>query len=308
MTHILVTGVSGLLGLNFALHTYRKHKITGTVHSDLREDVPFEVIGAEFAQPGAATLLLDQVKPDLVLNCAALANIDLCEQQPDLAQRLNVDLPAELARETIARGIRLMHISTDAVFDGQRGGYREEDAANPLSVYARTKLEAEEAVLQANPEALVARVNFYGWSLTGRRSLAEFFFNNLTAGNPVNGFTDVIFCPLEVTLLSEILLELAEKDHSGLYHVVSSECLSKYDFGCRIARAFSLDADLIRPVSVHDGNLAAARSPNLQLRTDKLAAALGRPVPGQDEGLRRFVEQFKRGYPRLIKAYAPETV
>lgn len=306
MTAILVTGASGLLGLNFALHTYRKHQITGTVHSDLREDVPFEIISTEFAQPGAATLLLDRVKPDLVLNCAALANIDLCEAQPDLAQRLNVDLPAELARETIARGIGLVHISTDAVFDGVKGDYSEEDAVNPLSVYARTKLEAEEAVLQANPAALVARVNFYGWSITGRRSLAEFFYNNLTAGNTVNGFTDVITCPLEVTLLSELLLELAEAQRSGLYHVVSSECLSKYDFGCRIARAFDLDAGLIQPVSVNDGNLAAARSPNLQLRTDKLAAALGKPVPGQDEGLKRFVEQFRRGYPRLIKAYAPE--
>lgn len=306
MTHILVTGASGLLGLNFALHTYRKHKITGVVHNDLREAAPFDAFSVDLAQPGAATLILDQVKPDLVLNCAALANIDLCEQQPELAQRLNVDLPAELARETVARDIGLVHISTDAVFDGLRGDYSEDDQTSPLSIYARTKLEAEEAVLQANPEALVARVNFYGWSISGRRSLAEFFFNNLTAGKTVNGFTDVVFCPLEVTLLSELLMELVEAHCSGLYHVVSSECLSKYDFGCRIASYFGLDAGLIRPVSVNEGNLAAARSPNLNLRTDKLAAALGKPAPDQDTGLRRFVEQHQRGYPRLIKTFAQD--
>lgn len=304
MTHILVTGVSGLLGLNFALHNYRKHKITGVVHHNLLEAAPFDVIMADLSEVGTAAKLLERVRPDLVLNCAALANIDLCEEQPELAQKLNVDLPDELARETAARGVGLVHISTDAVFDGMHGDYTEEDRPNPLSTYARTKLAAEEAVLQANPEALVARVNFFGWSISGRRSLAEFFFNNLTAGMSIKGFTDVFFCPLEVTLLAELLLELADKHRSGIYHVVSGECLTKYDFGCRIAQLFSLDTRLIRPVTVNEGGLTAARSPNLRLRTEKLAAALDKPAPGQDSGLARFFEQFQRGYPRYIRTFA----
>ncbi len=78
-----------------------------------------------------------------------------------------------------------MHISTDAVFDGDRRLYREDDPPNPLSIYARTKLEGEQAVLQPNPQALVARVNLFGWSLSGKRSLAEFFFNNLKRGKSV---------------------------------------------------------------------------------------------------------------------------
>ncbi len=99
---------------------------------------------------------------------------------------------------------------------------------------------------QANPQAIIARVNFYGWSLNGTRSLGEFFYRNLSAGKNVKGFTDVLFCPLLVNHLVDLLLTMAEKDLKGLYHVVSSEHLSKYEFGCRIARLFDLDEKLIR--------------------------------------------------------------
>lgn len=88
-------------------------------------------------------------------------------------------------------------------------------------------------------------MNFYGWSLGGQRSLGEFFVNNLSRGSRINGFTDVVFCPLEVTLLAEILLSLAQLDCNGLLHVVSSQCWSKYDFGVAIARQFGFDAGLI---------------------------------------------------------------
>ena len=106
------------------------------------------------------------------------------------------------------------------------------------------------------------------------------------------GFTDVFFCPLQVNVLSEILLRMAELRLSGLYHVVSREALSKYDFGCRIARLFGLDESLITPVSWKDGGLKAARSPNLTLRTEKLAAALGEPLPDQAPGLSGFTDEL----------------
>jgi dTDP-4-dehydrorhamnose reductase len=162
-------------------------------------------------------------------------------------------------------------------------------------------LDGEAAVLAADPEAIVARVNFYGWSLSGTRSLGELFFNQLNAGRRMNGFTDVWFCPLQVNELAEILLQMVEKNLSGLYHTVSSECLSKYDYGCRIARSFGLDEGLIDPVSWRDANLTAPRSPNLRLDTTKLQKALGVPLPGQAEGLQRFYDQYTQGLPEAFK-------
>jgi dTDP-4-dehydrorhamnose reductase len=206
-----------------------------------------------------------------------------------------------------ARGVGavMLHISTDAVFDGVQGDYAEDDRTNPLNVYAATKLRGEQAVLAANPAAMVARVNFYGWSISGQRSLAELFYNQLSAGKTMFGFTDVFFCPLQVELLGEVLLRMAQIELSGVFHTVSSETLSKYDFGCRVAHLFGLDASLIQPVSWKDAGLKAVRSPNLNLRTARLAAALGQPLPGQSAGLDRFQQQLVRGRLDFLRRLSP---
>jgi dTDP-4-dehydrorhamnose reductase len=195
----------------------------------------------------------------------------------------------------------MIYISTDAVFDGTKGDYSEEDEPKPLSTYAKTKYIGEQGVADGYPEAIIARVNLFGWSLTGKRSLAEFFFYNLINGKPVKGFTDVFFCPILVNDLAGVLIEMLEEGLSGLYHAVSSDCLSKYDFGVTIAEKFGLDAGLIDPVSVTEGGLAAARSPNLTLKSDKLAKALGSPLPSVEDGLARLYDLYQEGYPRKLR-------
>ncbi len=304
MTRILVTGASGLLGLNFCLRFYRQHELTGVVNSHPLPGARFPVVQTDLARPGEIEHLLDQVQPALLLNAAALANIDDCESMPEQTWRINVDLPRSMAKACSSRGVRLIHLSTDAVFDGLRGDYSEEDEPSPRSVYARSKLASEHAVLEELPGALVARLNFYGWSLFGKRSLAEFFFYNLSERKPVLGFVDVQFCPLEVTHLAEILLRLDELGCGGLYHVVSSQSLTKHAFGLAVAERFGLDGSLIRPVSVRESGLRAVRSPDLRLRTDKLTTALGQPPPGQTECLQRFFEQYQSCYPQQVRDLA----
>jgi len=303
---VLITGASGLLGLNLALEAAGgtssggQHTVLGTVNSHSLRTTAFQVIEIDLTAPGAVERLVEKTEPDWIINCAALANVDACENNPELAFKMNVDVPKKLA--VVARGgARLMHISTDSVFDGQRGEYTEEDAPNPQSLYARTKLLGEQAVLEANPSAAVARVNLYGWSLSGERSLAEFFFYNLAGGNRVMGFTDVYFCPLLVNDLAHILLRMMELELSGIYHAVSSQCLSKYDFGIALAKKFGFDGNLITPASVSQSNLKAARSPNLSLCSDKLAGLLGGPLPALEPGLERFHRLYGEGYPGRLK-------
>ena len=300
---LLVTGASGLLGLNLCLLSAQGHELTGVVNRRGLKDAPFTTVQADLLAENAARNLLDQIQPEYLIHCAAMANVDDCEKTPLTAQEINAQIPAHLASLCTKRSIGFMHISTDAVFDGARGNYREEDEPHPLSVYARTKLEGERGVLAANAQALVLRVNFYGFSLSGKRSLAEFFLNNLSAGNAVKGFTDVLFCPLYVADLVDVIFAMIEKNMTGLYHAVSLENLSKYDFGCRIAEKFGLDASLIQPVSVNDSGLTAKRSPNLTLNVSKLQSA-GVTLPGQAVGLERFYEHYRHGYPELIRSYA----
>jgi len=315
---ILITGASGLLGLNLALVAAGGwqademsptaasggpgHTVFGVANQPPLQTELFHYILADLLAPDELERLLDLVQPDWIIHCAALAEVDACESHPDLAHKLNTELPRKLASLVARGGARLLHVSTDAVFDGQRGNYTEQDAPHPLSVYARTKLAGELAVAEADPGALIVRVNMYGWSMSGTRSLAEFFINNLQAGKPVKGFMDVFFSPLLVNDLGWIFLCMLESQLHGLYHVVSPVGVSKYDFGVALARQFGLDEKLISAVKVAEAGLTAMRSPNLTLKTDKLAKDLGSPLPTWKDGFALFYHQYQRGYPQYLQS------
>src|SRR3990172_10700258 len=268
MTRILITGASGLLGINLALEALKDYEVVGVVHRQRLQEPGFEFIETDLLGPNAANRVLDESKPDWVINCVALASLDAAEQNPELAQRLNVELPGHLAKEAAKRGLRFLQVSTDAVFDGVKGGYEEEDSPAPISVYGRTKRLAELAVKAAHPHVLIVRPNFFGWSISGDRSLAEFFYNNLFASRQVSGYTDRIFCPLLVTDLASIMLDLLKKNARGIFHVASRDHLSKYEFVVAIAKQFVLNEDLIQPTATTE--TTAPRALNLALRTTRV--------------------------------------
>jgi dTDP-4-dehydrorhamnose reductase len=303
MPRILVTGVSGLLGINFSQEMMNSHEIIGVDRGKLSR-APFKVLKRDILEAGTVDSILDSVQPEWLVNCAALADLDACEEDPDIAKRLNTDLPRHLARACKVRNIPFVHISTDAVFDGEKDGfYTEEDKPNPQSVYATTKFEGEWAVLTEDPKALVARVNFYGWSLGGRRSLAEFFHHNLTHNKSMSGFTDVVFCPMLVNDTARTLVKMLQRGLSGLYHLVGPQAMSKYQFGVEIARKFSLHENEISPKSILSSGLIARRSHNLWLSTHKLSTDLGEDLPDFSTGLNEFCTQFQQGYPQKIRSY-----
>lgn len=306
MNRLLVTGASGLLGLNLALKSAESGwDVTGWSGRRALARVPFSAEQVDLLDLASIPARVAALSPDLIIHCAALADIDKAEQHPALAEKINTQVPEAIARAAKACGAQLIHISTDAVFDGQRGDYRETDAPNPISVYARTKLEGEQAVLAAYPQAVAARVNFYGWSPTGQRSLAEFFYTHLRSEQTMNGFTDVFFSPLYVGHLAELLLKMAELRLEGLYHVFCPQATSKYAFGVSVARLFELDESLINPTALQEIQTGTPRSLNLSMNTDKLQAALGESLPSEAEGLQAFYADWQSGLPdRLVAAIA----
>ena len=300
---LLITGASGLLGISLALEAMREHEVFGVNRGKL-QSAPFRVLRADLTHKDELDAILDAAQPDWLVNCAALTNLDVCEEYPDQARVINTEMPAQLAEACAKRSIRLVHISTDAVFDGiQTDPYTEEDQPNPLGVYSQTKLDSEWVVKEANSQAIIARVNFFGWSLSGRHSLGEFFVNNLREGKPVYGFTDVIFCPIFVYHTARLLLDMLENELCGLYHVVGGQTMSKYQFGMQIAHRFGLNEQLISPRSVERSGLTARRSHNLWLSTHKLSTDLGREIPHFSTGLEEFYTQFQQGYPQKIRSY-----
>ena len=303
MTRILITGVSGLLGVNLAEEVSERYEVIGVDRGKLTH-APYQIVKADLSDPQGVDAILDTQQPAWVVNCAALADLEACEADPDMARRLNIDLPAQLAKSCWDRGLPFVHISTDAVFDGEKdGAYTEDDVPNPLGVYAQTKWEGEQAALKEHPRCIVARVNFYGWSLSGRRSLAEFFVNNLSQQKSMSGFTDVMFCPMLVNDTARTLIKMLSKGLFGLYHLVGTQAMSKYQFGVEIARKFSQDESQISPKSVLSSGLVARRSLNLWLSTQKLSTALGTSLPQFSTGLDEFYTQYTQGYPQKIRSY-----
>lgn len=301
MTRLIVTGVSGLLGSNLAMCAWKEQDLIGIYYRHPIEIEGVRMIAADLSQSGTALQIISQHRPDWVVHCAAATDVDRCEREPEWARVLNVEMAEDVARACYETGTQLAHISTDAVFDGRSGGYREDDPAMPINVYGETKLAGERGVLEANPQALILRTNLYGWSPDGRRGLAQWFVNRLSAGQVCAGFTNVCFSPLYTQHLGHAILDLLERQASGLFHLAGRTCLSKYEFGVSLARRMGLDPNLIEPVTIDQMELEAERPKQLCMYSGKAEAILGRRLPGVEQGLRELAETRKiwRSQPRM---------
>lgn len=296
MKRLLVTGVTGLLGINLALDAVKRgYEVLGWVNTRRLKGVPFEQDVVSLEDLSLLPEKLEQARVDAVIHCAAIANLDVAQKDPELAKRVNAEAPGVLAETARKMSIPFVQISTDSVFDGAAGNFCEDDLPNPQNIYAQSKLAGEEAVRQAYSEALIARVVFYGWSPSGSRSLAEFVYNNLSQGKPINGFTDSIFSPLYVRDLADLLLLALEKELSGTYHFFSGQSLSKYDFAVGLARRFGFHESLITPVLTAQGGLQTKRPLNLSMNAEKLQTALNQYLPTVDHGLERLYQDWENG-------------
>ncbi len=302
MAKVLITGASGLLGANLVLDAAQGHQVVAVYHRHPIDLAGVEALRADLSRPGVAQRLISAADPDWVVHCAAATNVDACERDPETAFRLNRDMAAYVAEAAWDARARLIHVSTDAVFDGERGGYVEEDDANPATVYGRSKLAGEQAVLQAHPEAAVVRTNIFGWNAQPKRGLAEWFLANLEAGQSCTGFTDVRISPILVNDLGDLMFEMLRRGVGGVFHAGGGECLSKYEMGVRLAKAFGLNPELIRPGSVAQADLVAPRGRRLCLDSGKLAVILGVELPAFEDGLRRFRLQREEGYRERLRA------
>lgn len=280
-----MTGAGGFLGSNIGHWLDGKAVRVGLARTPKVQGSLDRLLQVDLRDAPTVLAAVREVRPDVIVHAAALADHGTCQADPVVAQALNVDAARTVAEAARAVGARLIHISTDAVFDGRRGNYRETDEPNPFSVYGQTKLLGEQRVLDAYPSATVARTNFFGWSPSGKRSILEFFVNSLRSGTHVSGFTDFVVTSLYVRHLAALLFEIAATEHHGLLHVTSADPLSKYDFGVAVAKRFGLDPRLIDPVSGTAGPDGISRKRDLSLDTGLLRALLGHEIPTQSEGI-----------------------
>jgi dTDP-4-dehydrorhamnose reductase len=286
---ILITGASGLLGCSLiALAREQGRDVCGIYHRHAICVPGVPAFAADLRDEATTAKILSELKPSAVIHCAAATDVDWCEEHPEEAYVMNVAASAQIAKITSRMNARLLHVSTDSVFDGVRGGYTENEQTAPLNIYARTKLSAEKEVLDHHPSAAIARVNLYGWNLLKKSSLPEWILQELTHERIVPGFVDVVFCPILANDLAEILLAMLDRNLTGIYHVTGSEPIDKCSFARRVAELFDLDPEQVVPTRLDEARLKAARPRNTSLNTDKICAAMGRSMPTVDAGLQRF--------------------
>jgi dTDP-4-dehydrorhamnose reductase len=254
---LLLTGASGHLG-GYLLRQRREQGAAVTAWSGRRGGELFgcPLWPVDLADDDAVASAFRQARPDIVLHAAALSTVAECYRQPERAERINARGSTILAELADRAKARLVYVSTDMVFDGEQGGYREEDAVAPLSVYGHTKAAAEPAVL-ACPRGLVARVSLlFGPSLVGQPTFFDEQTAALQAGRPITLFHDEWRTPLSLLVAARGLLALAASDAAGVVHLGGPERLSRLEMGQRLAAFLHRDPALL--VSASRRRIAAA--------------------------------------------------
>jgi dTDP-4-dehydrorhamnose reductase len=253
----------------------------------------------------AARALLARHRPEVVIDTGALHNVDFCESHPEEANRVNRDATAELARVSRDVGARFLFVSTDFVFDG--GGhppYQESDAPHPQSVYARSKLEGERAVLGVSSENLVVRPSvIYSWLDTRYRASSSsgkgvnfgtWLVEEVRHGREVRIVEDQVASPTLAEDLAAAILALVGQPEGGVFHAAGATALDRYSFSVRLVERLGLDGKMVHPVRTAELNQKAARPSNSALDSRRLLAVAGHRMLALDGALDRFADAVHR--------------
>jgi dTDP-4-dehydrorhamnose reductase len=289
---VLVVSAGGLLGSNVISSALERGLSAGGSYHSTRPD--FEVPLREFDIRDTAKFedILGDFNPSIVVNCAAMTDVDTCEQSPERAHEINAAAPESLARLCSEQDTNFAHISTDYIFDGESGEcYREDAEPNPIQEYGRSKLAGERAVRSVHESPLVIRPSFvYGVNRSAETPQVEGFpawvNSRLTSGQDLPLFTDQYVTPSRAESTAETLLDLLFDGATGPYHVAARYCVTPYEFGRIIATQLGVKADTLAESSQTGVDRDAARPSNTCLSVEKVETRLGRSQPTVKQGVR----------------------
>jgi len=230
--------------------------------------------------------VMEQVKPNSVIHCAAWPNIDICESQPDRAFQINAESSEVLAKICHQIQCRLIFTSTDMVFDGEEGAYTENDKTNPINIYGRSKLAAEEKIQTHCPDSVIARVALvYGKPKMHGSSFSSKILDAAEQGKTMHLFTDQIRTPVLVDDLAQALLELADHNFRGVIHLGGATQVNRFQFGIRLAELKKISNEFMQPSTMDVVRPRAPRPRDVSLDITLAKKTLQTPLSGYDEGL-----------------------
>jgi dTDP-4-dehydrorhamnose reductase len=296
---VLITGANGLLGQELIRVLSLNPKLdvlaTGREDTPLFEQASVGYTSMDLTDSGRVRQVIEDFGPHVVVNGAAMARVDLCETEREACWSVNVEAVENLVRLCRTHASRLIQISTDFIFDGKAGPYLEDDRPNPVNFYGKSKLAAENAVRQMNPEkwTIARTVLVYGTGRDLKRTnLGMWIINSLSEGNPIRVFRDQMRSPTYVADLADGIERIIRFGRHGVFHLSGREYLSLYDFAIAIAEELELDKSLISPVTCEELQLEAERPPNTGFIILRAETELGyhpRPLRMALKDLRRRI-------------------
>tara|TARA_B100001540_G_scaffold123557_1_gene110168 strand:- start:1203 stop:2063 length:861 start_codon:yes stop_codon:yes gene_type:complete len=286
MKSILLTGAYGQLGLSFGKLFHSKYEI----YFSGRNYNPKSGIYLDITNSILYHEVLNFVKPDLVINFAALTDVDLCEQKPELAYAINLGGLTNLVEHFNGP---IIQISTDYVFDGENGPYEENDITNPINVYGSSKLESERILLENSKDNLVIRTNvLYDYSNNNSASFLNWVVGSLKKENEISIVEDQWNNPTWTSSLAVVIEKAIDKGFSGLIHWGDKDWINRYEFANKIADAFNLKASLIKPVLTSELNQKANRPLKSGFKTEFAQKLLNLEPPTIKECLDSIKKQI----------------
>ena len=282
MKRLFITGGSGLLGSRFSKFTdeyevtttYNKNPMDNSVKLDITDEK--DVINK-----------IESLSPDLVVHPAALTNVDYCEDHKEEAYKINAQGTLNMVKACEKIDSKLIYVSTDFVFDGKEGSYKETDKTNPISYYGLSKLKGEEFVQESDIKSAIARVSvLYGWH--ENFNYVMWVIDELKKGNNINIVTDEYNSPTYAENAAEAILKIFSKNKEGIYHIAGDERINRFDFAKNIARVFELDETLINPIKSEDLIRKARRPLDSSLSVEKAKNDLNFKFFKTTEGLKEM--------------------
>lgn len=290
---IFVTGASGLVGSYFLRHLITKFDtIVVTVHESLPEFG--ELVRVDLLDLDSLTRKLNQYNPEIIVNLAALTNVDKCEESREYAYHLNTVLTKILSKFSKSRDdTYILHMSTDYVFDGREGNYSENDKPNPINWYGQTKLKAESEVTieTALRNACILRTSTPFGFHPKKTSFVQYVIESIKAQKELKVFSDQITSPTYSNNLAKMMVEIIERRISGILHTAGNSRLSRFDQALKIADLFSLDKNLITATKMEDMNMKARRPHDSSLNVTKAISLLSNKPLTFDSALKEYYLQ-----------------
>ena len=291
----LITGASGLLGSKLVAKALASgHEVHSIVHEHSTQEAHVHIL--DITDQAAVEATLTNNSPEVVIHAASITDLDLCERNPELAYNVNAAATGFLADACRKQESFLVYVSTDYVFDGERGNYREHDRVNPVNVYGRSKLLGEEEVAQKAGGFCIARTSVvFGWGRKHRPNFATWVYEKLRVGEKINVVTDQYATPTLSSDLARMLVEVAERRMNGTYHLSGSTRINRYEFAVLLARRFSLDEKLLTPSKAEAVRWAARRPFDSSLNVAKAKEALKNKPSALNEALDEFAAEAHAG-------------